>query len=320
MRALFLTVIFFVTLQSAPLPETLAKEVYLATVNAAIVFTSQDGLSSGIYHFTKIDIDMRMYNLPLSYQFDPLSENTNLFMVFDLAYSDTRNNTDLQNIDPATQTSDPILHVDNRLQTYVGGIGGGLRYRLSGHSYFSFGGEILYSRVGVSVRSSDSLNGSDIKNFFKDDFNENYSYKLFAQYEYQRLYRGYQTYFKLNYKLYKTLSQLNFSDIVGDVVGDVVSLNSQTYVASLSAGVETDPLICYHGMSLTLEPFLKANYVGGDLAKVTQVTNYGTVGLSAYWNTPEKSAYISRYFIEPSLSRGNGLEGYNLSFGFSLDF
>jgi hypothetical protein len=73
-------------------------------------------------------------------------------------------------------------------------------------------------------------------------------------------------------------------------------------------------------MSLTLEPYLKANYVGGDLANVIQVTNYGTVGLSAYWNTPEKSAHIRRYFIEPSWSRGDGLEGYNLSFGFSLDF
>jgi hypothetical protein len=261
-----------------------------------------------------------MYNLPLSYQFDPLYENTNLFMVFDLAYSDTRNNTELQNVDPSTQTSDPILHVDNRLQTYVGGIGGGLRYRLGWHAHFSIGGEILYSRVGVSVRSSEGLNDSDIKNFFKDDFNENYTYKLFAQYEDQRRYSGYRTYFKLNYKLYKTISELNFSDIVGDVVGDVVSLNSQTYVASLSAGVETDPIICYHGMSLTLEPYLKANYVGGDLADVIQVTNYGTVGLSAYWNTPEKSAHIRRYFIEPSLSRGDGLEGYNLSFGFSLDF
>jgi hypothetical protein len=320
MRALLLTVVLFVTLHSAPLPATLAKEVYLANINASIVFTSQDGLSSGIYYFNKIDVVMRMYNLPLTYQFDPLNEYSNLFLLFDLAYSDTRNNSVVQNIDPSTQPDTPILQVDNRLQTYVGGIGAGVRYRLGKHSDFSLGGEILYSRVGVSVRSSDGLNSSDIENFFKDDFNENYSYKLFAQYDYQRLYRGYQTYFKLNYKLYKTLSKLNLVDIVNDVIGDVVSLNSQSYVASLSTGVETAPLICYHGMNLTLEPFLKANYIWGDLAKVTQVTNYGTVGLSAYWNTPEKSAYISRYFIEPSWSRGDGLTGYNLSFGFSLDF
>ncbi|MCJ7765528.1 MAG: hypothetical protein MUP09_06255 [Thiovulaceae bacterium] len=320
MRALLLTVILYVTLQGAPLPATLAKEIYLANINASIVFTSQDGLSSGIYYFNKIDVVMRMYNLPLTYQFDPLYENTNLFMVFDLAYSDTRNNTVVQNVDPSTQSGDPILHVDNRLQTYIGGIGGGVRYRLSKHSDFSLGGEILYSRVGVAVRSSDGLSGSDIENFFKDDFNENFSYKLFAQYDYQRLYAGYQTYFRLNYKLYKTLSKLNLVDIVNDVVGDVVSLNSQTSVASLSIGAETDPLLCYNGMNLTLAPFLKANYVWGDLARVTQVNTYGIAGLSAYWNTPKKSGYISRYFIEPSWARGNGLEGYNLSFGFSLDF
>jgi hypothetical protein len=303
-------------LQSAPLPDTLAKDVYLATVNAAIVFTSQDGLSSGIYHFTKVNVDMRMYNLPLTYQFDPLSENTNLFMVFDLAYSDTRNSAEIQNIDPATLPSDPILHVDNRLQTYIGGIGGGLRYRLSEHSDFSLGGEILYSRVGIAVRAGDSLNGSDIKNFFKDDFSENFTYKLFAQYDYHRLYKGYKTYFTLNYKLYKTLSALNLVNLVGDVV----SLNSQTYVTSLHLGMETAPLYRYGNMNLTLEPFLKANYIGGDLAAVTKMRTYGTAGFAMYWNTPQKRAYIYRYFIEPSLSRGEGLEGYNMSLGFSLDF
>ncbi len=320
MRYIYVFILLTLSLKSAPLPDTLAKDVYLATVNAAIVFTSQDGLSSGIYRFTKVDVDMRMYNLPLAYQFDPLSENTNLFMVFDLGYSDTRNSADVQNVDPATQPSNPILQLDNRLQTYIGGIGGGLRYRLTGHSDLSFGGEILYSRVGVSVRESDGLGGSDIKNFFKEDFNENFSYKLFAQYDYHRFYRGYETYLTLNYKLYKTLSKLNLVDIVEDVVGDVVSLNSQTYVASLIIGVETDPLYTYNGMSLTLEPFLKANYIGGDLAEVTKLKTYGTLGFAMYWNTPQKRAYISRYFIEPSTARGEGLEGFNLSLGFSLDF
>jgi hypothetical protein len=320
MRSIILFLLLALSLKSAPLPENLAKDVYLATVNAAIVFTSQDGLSSGIYRFTKVGVDMRMYNLPLAYQFDPLSENTNFFMVFDLGYSDTRNSADVQNVDPATEPDDPILKLDNRLQTYIGGIGGGLRYRLSGHSDLSFGAEILYSRVGISVRTSNGLGGSDVENFFKEDFNENFSYKLFAQYDYQRLYRGYQTYFTLNYKLYKTLSELNLTDLVNDVVGDVVSLNSQTYVATLIIGFETDPLYSYNGMNLTLEPFVKANYIGGDLAEVTKLKTYGTLGFAMYWNTPKKSAYISRYFIEPSTARGEGLEGFNLSLGFSLDF
>ena len=161
---------------------------------------------------------------------------------------------------------------------------------------------------------------SDVVNFFSDDFNDNFSYKLFAEYDYHRDYRGYDVYAKVNYKLYKTLSELDFTDIIDDIIDDVFSLSSQTTVASLAIGFETDPLYSYQEMSLTLEPYLKGNYIWGDLARVTQVNSYATAGLGLYWNTPEKSAYIYRYFIEPSVSRGDGLEGLNLSLGFSLDF
>ena len=313
MRIIFLFFLLFSSVKAATLDEQLAQDAYLATVNAAMVFTSQDGLSSGVYRFTKIDTEMRMYNLPLSYHFDPLSENTNLFMVMDLGYSDTRNDGDVDD-------NGTLLHHENRLQTYVGGIGLGLRYKATEHSDLLLGGEVLYSRVGVTARVSDSLDGSDIVNFFSDDFNENFSYKLFAEYDYHREYRGYDIYTKLNYKLYKTLSELDFTDIVDSVIDDIVSLDSQTTVASLVVGFETDPLYSYHEMSLTLEPYVKANYIWGDLAKVAQISSYATAGISVYWNTPEKSAYIYRYFIEPSISRGNGLEGLNLSVGFSLDF
>lgn len=313
MRIVLLIFLFVSSIKAATLDEQLAQDAYLATVNAAIVFTSQDGLSSGVYRFTKIDTVMRMYNLPLSYHFDPLSESTNLFMVLDMGYSDTRN-------DRAVDDNGTFLHHENRLQTYVGGIGGGLRYRATEHSDLLIGGEVLYSRVGVTARVGDSLGGSDVVNFFSDDFNDNFSYKLFGEYDYHRKYRGYDIYTKLNYKLYKTLSTLDFTDIVDSIVDDIVSLDSQTTVASLVMGFETEPLYSYHEMSLTLEPYVKGNYIWGDLAKVAQIDSYVTVGTSVYWNTPEKSAYIYRYFIEPSISRGNGLEGLNLSLGFSLDF
>lgn len=313
MRTIILSILLFVSLKATTLDQQLAQDAYLATVNAAIVFTSQDGLSSGVYRFTKIDTEMRMYNLPLSYHFDPLTENINLFMIFDLAYSDTRS-------DAAVDVNGTLLNIDNRLQTYVGGIGGGIRYRATEHSGILFGGELLYSRVGITARADDGLGGSDIDNFFSDDFNENYSYKLFAEYDYHRKYLGYDVYTKLNYKLYKTLSKLDFTDIVEGAVDDIVSLKSQTTVASLIMGFETDPLYSSGTMNLTLEPYLKGNYIWGDLAKVLQINSYATTGVSIYWNTPKKSLYIYRYFIEPSVSRGEGLEGLNLSMGFSLDF
>ena len=312
MRIIFLLFFLFSSFKATTLDEQLTKDAYLATVNAAIVFTSQDGLSSGIYRFTNIDTEMRMYNLPLSYHFDPLSEKTNIFMVFDMAYSETSS-------DQSVDANGSLLHLNNRLQTYVGGIGVGLRYRATVHSDLLFGGELIYSRVGLTARTED-LDGSAVENFFSNDFNDNFSYKLFAEYDYHREYRGYDIYTKLNYKLYKTLSHFDLSDLAKDIVGDITSLSSQTSVASLMIGFETDPLYSYHDMSLTMEPFLKGNYIWGDLSRVAQISGYGTAGLSVYWNTPEKSAYIYRYFIEPSISKGDGLEGLNLSLGFSLDF
>lgn len=311
MRLISFLLFLTLSLKSAPLPADLAEELYLANINAAIVFTSQDGLSSGVYRFTKIDVEMRMYNLPLCYQFDPFSETMNLFLITDLAYSNTRNDSDVQDV-----PNDGILNLDNRLQTYVGGIGGGVRYKMSSHSDLSLGAELLYSRVGVSVRAKDGLNESDVINFFQEDFSENFSYKLLLQYDYYRLYRGNEVYFKANYKFYKTFAEFGLESLVDSVV----SLDTQTQVASLSVGTETDTLYSYKGMSLIMEPYLKANFIAGDLAKVTEVKSYATFGTAFYWNTPKKSAYIYRYFIEPSVSRGEGLEGLNLSLGFSLDF
>jgi len=217
MRRLLLFFLLFTNLKAATLDEQLAQDAYLATVNAAIVFTSQDGLNSGIYRFTKLDTLMRMYNLPLTYHFDPLSDKTNVFMVFDMGYSDTRS-------DSTVEENGTILKLDNRLQTYVGGIGLGLRYRATEHSALLFGGEILYSRVGLTARLGDGLDISDVENFFADGFNDNYSYKLFAEYDYQREYKGYAVYTKLNYKLYKTLAKLDLTDVGKEIIAAISPL------------------------------------------------------------------------------------------------
>lgn len=313
MRNIFLLFILTLTLRADEVLDALAKETYLASINSVIVFTSQDGLSSGIYRFTNTDTEMRMYNLPLQFHFDPLSENSNLFLILDIGYSDTYADRELP-------SSSGILYKDNRMQTYVGGIGIGIRYKATNFSSIQFGGEFLYSRVGVTSRVEDGINEDDIKNFFSSDFNDNYSYKLLAEYIYHRTINRHKVYAKVNYKLYQTLSEIRVGDIVEGIVGDIFSLRSQTSVASLMFSYETSPLYVYKEMSFTLEPFVKGNYIWGDLATVAEINAYGTVGLSAYWNTPEKSAYISRYFIEPSISKGYGIEGINLAIGFSLDF
>ena len=288
---------------------------YLSLSNAVIVFTSQDGLSSGVYRFTNVDTEMTMYNLPFQYQFDPITEDTNLFLILDLGYSNTRSDRDVY-VDPNATT--PVLNIENQLQSYVVGLGIGVRYKATEHSELQFGGELIYSRLGLFERSGGALDDS-VVNFFEDT-RDTYSYKLLAEYIYHREIKKHKIYTRVNYKLYKSFTDIKIGDWVEDAIEDVLSLRSQTSVASVTLSYETNPLYSYRDMSFTMEPYIKGNYIWGDMAEIAQINGYGTLGLSFYWNTPQKSAYIYRYFIEPSISKGYGIEGLNLGIGFSLDF
>ena len=315
-RILLIIFLFVVALKAIEDLDSLEAAQYLSLSNAVIVFTSQDGLSSGVYRFTYVDTEMTMYNLPFQYQFEPLTENSNLFMILDLGYSNTRSDRDID-VDTNSTTS-PILNITNQLQSYVVGLGIGVRYKATENSELQFGGELLYSRLGLFSRTERALDGS-ISHFF-DNTRDTYSYKLLAEYIYHREIHKHKVYTRFNYKLYKSFSDIKIREIIGGIIEDIKSLRSQTSVASVTLSYETNSLYSYHDMSFTMEPYLKGNYIWGDMADVVQIDAYGTAGVSFYWNTPEKSANIYRYFIEPSISKGHGIEGLNLGIGFSLDF
>jgi len=313
MRILLIFFLLMTSLKASEPKDLDSLEVgrYLSLSNAVVVFTAQDGLSSGVYRFTNVDTEMTMYNLPFQYQFSPLSEKTNLFMILDLGYSNTRSDRD---VDLDNDNSTPLLNIKNQLQAYVAGLGIGIRYKATEHSEVQFGGEVLYARLGLFEREGGALDGS-IDHLFGQT-RDTYSYKILAEYIYHREIHKHKVYARLNYKLYKT-----FSDIkIRDIFEDVLTLRSQTSVASMTLSYETNPLYSYHDMSFTMEPYLKGNYIWGDMAEVAKINGYATAGLSFYWNTPQKSVNIYRYFIEPSISRGYGIEGLNLGVGFSLDF
>ncbi len=314
-RSVILSFLLVFSLRAIENLDSLEVGRYLSLSNAVIVFTSQDGLSSGVYRFTNVDTQMTMFNLPLQYQFDPISEKSNFFMILDLGYSNTQSDRDV-GVDQNATT--PVLNIENQLQSYVVGLGIGVRYKVTEHSELQVGGEFLYSRLGLYARTGGALDGS-VSGFF-DETRDTYSYKLLAEYIYHRKIAEHKIYTRLNYKLYKSFSDIKIGEIVDDIIVDVKSLRSQTSVASLTLSYESDPLYRYKEMSFTLEPYLKGNYIWGDMADVTKINGYGTAGLSFYWNTPEKSVYIYRYFIEPSISKGYGIEGLNLGLGFSLDF
>ena len=290
----------------ADTPADIAKQAHLANINALLIFTSQEGLSSGHYRFTDIGVDMDIYHLPFNYQLPSQENGINYFVVGNVGYSRTFLSEDIE-VSPGGR-----LDYDNHLRTYTAGIGGGIRYEAQKNFYFSGGFELIYSRSGASVRKPDDDIGDAIEDFFDQNYNDNISYKLFADMLYQPIGYRYKPYAKLSFKLYETKSTFEFDDLA--------SFQSHSNITTLTLGVETPKLLNSDGNYLTLEGYINGNYLTGQVTESTKVDTYGTLGTVAYWYTPRYPAWADRFFLELSTVNASGLEGYNIGIGFTLNF
>ncbi len=311
MIRLFLLVFLLIAspLTALDTPEEAAQKAYLANINALMVFTIKDGLNSGSYDFTKANTTMAIVHLPLQYQFVPFAKGWNLFLVGDVGYSETTMTRDINGT--VIENGDITLTATNKLRTYAGGIGGGVRYD-SGFGAELLGGvEAIYSRAGIAVRNGNG-SGEAVEDFFEASFNDNLSYRVFLQLEYRKEWYGFEPYATLSHNLYETKSAISIEQLG--------RFTSQTSVTSFSVGSETPPLVGYRGMYLTLEGYLRGSYLGGDITRVTHFDGYGTVGGVGYWYVTETMNFIERLFLEVSTIQADGLRGYNVGLGFSLAY
>ena len=53
----------------ADVAEDTATKTHLANINALLIFTSEKGINSGHYHFSKVGVDMDVYSLTFFYDF-----------------------------------------------------------------------------------------------------------------------------------------------------------------------------------------------------------------------------------------------------------
>jgi hypothetical protein len=249
---------------------------------------------------------MQINNLPFVYHLEPYDKNLNLFFSGGLAYSITRLDTEVE----SSQLSQELT-LENKLQTYTAGLGMGLRYKSAWGVDFLGGAELLYSRVNTGTSSKDRLD-QDVKELFGSRFNDNITYKLMFSAEYEKVMAGFRPYAKLGLRVYETK--------VGFDLNSLSSFVTQSDVTSLSLGSETPPLLKYNHSFLSLEGYLKANYLHGDITEVVGFNRYINLGAISYWNTPKSSFWAKRFYLEVSTIRAKGLEGYNLGAGFSLKY
>ncbi len=286
-------------------PVDIAKDTHLANINALLIFTSQDGLNTGLFHFTNIGVDMEIYNLPFEYHFKS-SSKINYFLVGNVGYSRVFISKDIVLL--------PNRHLtyDNHLRTYTAGFGTGVRYKLSDELRFLGGLELIYSRSGASVKKPDDDIGDAIEDFFNKNYNSNISYKFFVEAVYRPDLESLNPYLKLGYKFYDTKSKFTFDELT--------SFASESRVTSASLGLESNELYRYDSNYLTLEGYLNINYISGAVEKSVKFNTYSKVGAVAYWYMEDDISWIKRFFAEVSSVNADGLDGYNIGVGFTIDY
>ncbi len=283
----------------------IAEKAHLANINTLLIFTSQESLNSGLYKFTNVGVDMDVYHLPFTYQLKT-DNDINYFIVGGVGYSRVYIADDIV-IPP-----DSVLNHHNHIRTYTGGLGGGVRYKATSELNFQGGVEFIYSRSGSSVTLPNDDIGDAIEDFFNKEYNDNISYKLFALAEYKPKMKYLKPYAKLGYKLFETKSEFSFDELV--------SFDTESSVTTLTLGAETHELLHYNRNYLTLEGYLNANYLDGAVKKSVQFNSYATLGGVAYWYMVDSLSLVERFFLEVSTIRADGLEGYNIGVGFTIDY
>jgi hypothetical protein len=294
------------SLHAKETPADIAQKTYLANINALMVFTSQDGLNTGHYRFKKIGIKMDIFHLPFLYQLTIGSDTINMFLLGNVGYSRAFVNEEI------TIPEDVRLSHKNQLDTYTGGAGLGMRYKTPFEVDILTGVELIYSRSSVNVHKPENNIGDAIEGFFSGNYNDNLTYKFLLQLEHHRVVNGYKLYVKLSHKLYETKADFNFNSLT--------SFTTQTSVSSFGIGIETPKLFTWQEMYLSLEGYLYGHYLTGDIVDVIDFDTYSTLGVVAYWYTEDKPAWAERFFLELSTVHSDGLEGYNLGIGFTVDF
>ena len=283
---------------------SIAQDIHNANINALLIFTSQDGLTSGNYHFTHVGVDMKTYTLPFLFPISSSYTNLDYLIVGNLGYSEVRLAKDIQDF--------PLLTAQNFLRTYTAGLGGGLRYHLSSEWSADVGMELIYSSVGLSMRENSSSLSDFIEDIFNKNYNTNLTYKFFSSLTYRKKIQDIYFYTTFSMEFFDTKSSFSITSLG--------KFSSQSFLATLNTGFETQPLYRYKRYYFTSELYAKYNNLQGQAASSVGFNNFYNLGAVGYWYNEKKNFWIQRYFLELSTAQVDGLEGYNVGIGFSVDF
>ena len=293
--------LFSLILHAENLKSELGEKIFKANINTLLIFTSQDGLNTGTYHFKNVGTSMDVMHLPFLYHFNS-DTRYNWFILGNIGYS---------RVYLKVPKGESVLLHNEHVKTYTTGFGGGVRYKFD-ETFSLLGGiEFIYSRAGISVKPKDSLGGA-IEDFFNNNYNDNLTYKLMLRAKYEKNYKGYHPYFIADFDTYDTKSSFTFKSLG--------NIESQSSVMTLSTGIESPSLKNFGKNYISVEGYYHYNYLFGSIEDIVKFNDYGTFGGVLYYYTPVSPVFASRFFLEVSSVFSSGIEGYNVGVGFTMDF
>lgn len=281
------------------------KKSSLANVNALIILTTQDMLTSGRYTFNS-GATLHVLNIPYTYHFDPLFSDFNLFVNGSAGYSKLK-----ADIDFDFPQTDELIY-----ETVALRLGGGVRYASSFGVNFLVGFDFIYSHIRNTYNYNNPSIASEYQPLFDRVFanqdSSAYTYEFFWQAGYTPVWAEWKPYAIFGVNYFDTKQELNFSALS--------SFHSSSLGSRLKLGFETPQLVHIDQTGLSLEFYLSANTFGGGVRDTLEFDGYGSSAALLHFYLNSLLPLVERIDLMAERVDGDGIEGYNvgLSGGFSF--
>ncbi len=292
------------------------KKIALGNVNALVILTSQDMLTSGSYTFAS-GAKMRVYNFPMYYHFDPLFDRFNLFVNGSAGYSALKKDVDWG-----------VTPVDKmEYKTVALRLGGGVRYD-SDYDIDILGGfNFIYSRIQNSYNYN-SIESEKVKPLFDSVFanqtSNAYTYEMFLKIGYYPNWAEWQPYVEWGNNYFDTKTNLTTEELI--------SFKSSSVGTVLKMGFETPQFVHMYKTGLSTEFYLAGNAFAGDVRDTLGFDGYGSAAAilhlylyNGFYGDLDDTLYnvpsiVNRVDLMVESVEGDGISGYNIGFSAGFDF
>ena len=318
MKKILLLIMFFSAVLSADSKDDL-RTSSLANVNALIILTTQDMLTSGRYTF-RDGGELHIVNFPMYYHFNPIFSDFNLFINGSAGYSKLETEIDLGS---SFQPMDEMEY-----ETIALRLGGGMRYNSSFGIDFLIGFDFIYSRIKNRYEYNSPESNMILKPLldaaFANQYSNAYTYELFWQAGYTPVWAEWKPYVILTLNYFDTKQDLS--------VKELSSFRSTSGGSRLKFGFETPQFIHFFDTGLSTEFFLAGNTFTGGVKETLGFEGYGSSAAilhlyidSKFYGPVDEALYhvpsiVNRIDLMVERVVGDGIQGYNIGFGAGFNF